>query len=169
LPLVDLTADEEPTSIRNFILVYAHRFSPTEVQKTVEFARRQGKPLISAGFCLDWCDRSMVASPLQFLGLIRAADYVITNTFHGTAFSIIYRKAFGAFISNKIKVQSLLNDFGLAERALDEHSDIQEVVCSDYDRAALTAVLVERRATSLAYLEGALAGDHGDHHASVAA
>lgn len=166
--LVDLTADEEPTSLRNFILVYAYRFSPSEVQATVEFARRQGKPLISAGFCHDWCDSSIVASPLQFLGLIHVADYVITNTFHGTVFSIIYRKAFGTFTSNKIKVQSLLNDLGLAGRALDEHADIQEVVCSDYDRAALTAVLAERRATSLAYLEGALAGDHSDHASVVA-
>ena len=33
-------------------------------------------------------------SPCDFLSLIKYADYVVTDSFHGTAFSIIYHKKF---------------------------------------------------------------------------
>lgn len=34
------------------------------------------------------------ASPEQFLGYIKNAEYVVTNSFHGTAFSVIFHKKF---------------------------------------------------------------------------
>src|SRR5699024_12421620 len=37
------------------------------------------------------------AGPAEFLGYIHHADYVVTNSFHAMAFSIIYQKKFLAF------------------------------------------------------------------------
>lgn len=34
------------------------------------------------------------ASVEEFLGYIKYADYVVTNSFHGTAFSVIFHKDF---------------------------------------------------------------------------
>lgn len=57
------------------------------------------------------------AGPAEFLGYIHKADYVVTNSFHGTAFSIIYQKRFMVFqhssvgerISNILKIHELEN------------------------------------------------------------
>lgn len=40
-------------------------------------------------------------SPEQFLGLIKNADFVYTNSFHGLCFSIIFNKLFGIKLLNK--------------------------------------------------------------------
>ena len=55
------------------------------------------------------------AGPAEFLGYIHGADYIITNSFHGTAFSILYEKQFlvfqhsslGTRISNLLKIHGL--------------------------------------------------------------
>lgn len=61
-----------------------------------------------------------VASPTQFLGAIDNAEYVVTDSFHGTAFSIIFHKPF--FVETNIarsgRIKNLLELSGLTDRAL---------------------------------------------------
>ena len=58
------------------------------------------------------------ASVEEFLGLVRGADYVVSNSFHGVAFSIILEKQFFAVgMGEKAnRVISLLNSVGLNDR-----------------------------------------------------
>ena len=49
------------------------------------------------------------AGPEEFLGLIKAAKIVVTNSFHATAFSIIYKKDF----------YTVMNDNDLNSRMID--------------------------------------------------
>ena len=59
-------------------------------------------------------------SPEQFLGLVQGASQVITTSFHGTVFSIQFRKPFVAFLSKKNKtddrIETLLKLTGLESR-----------------------------------------------------
>lgn len=65
----------------------------------------------------------IVAGPKEFLSLIENASLVITNSFHGTAFSIIFNKQFycvreiqnGAMVPEH-RLDGLLNMFGLSSR-----------------------------------------------------
>lgn len=61
----------------------------------------------------------------KWLALFRDAEYIITDSFHGTVFSIIFKKPFIA-IGNKARgmsrFQSLLEQFGLEERLSPELS-----------------------------------------------
>ena len=58
----------------------------------------------------------------EWLGLYENASAVVTNSFHGTVFSIIFNKPFlsvhqsGKFESQNIRIDSLLEDFGLKNR-----------------------------------------------------
>ena len=59
------------------------------------------------------------ASPEEFLGWIMNARFVVTTSFHGTAFSIIFNKAFVSIKQNKpsdLRIESLLNQFQLIDR-----------------------------------------------------
>ncbi len=59
------------------------------------------------------------ASPEEFLGWIMNARFVVTTSFHGTAFSIIFNKAFVSIKQNKpsdLRIESLLNQFQLINR-----------------------------------------------------
>lgn len=61
------------------------------------------------------------ASVGEFLGLVRGADYVVSNSFHGVAFSILFEKQFYAVgMGEKAdRVVSLLNLVGLRDRCLE--------------------------------------------------
>lgn len=62
--------------------------------------------------------------PVAFLNLIRGADFVCTDSFHGTIFSILNHKKFLTFnryddsirVSKNTRIDSLLNLLGLQER-----------------------------------------------------
>lgn len=75
-------------------------------------------------------------SPEEWLGLILHASYVITDSFHGTAFSIIYRKDFSSIIPNESKRGSRISDmldlFGLNKRLISEEMPMKALCNIDY-------------------------------------
>ena len=59
------------------------------------------------------------ASPESFLRMIKDASYIVTTTFHATAFSILFKKNFtvvSTYDSLNERVQSLLSLFDLESR-----------------------------------------------------
>ena len=54
--------------------------------------------------------------PLEFLSLIKGADAVITTSFHGTAFSIIFEKEFYSIVNSSFasRVNNILQQFELS-------------------------------------------------------
>ena len=58
----------------------------------------------------------------EWLGLYENASAVVTNSFHGTVFSLIFNKPFlsvhqtGKFEGQNVRIDSLLEDFGLKNR-----------------------------------------------------
>lgn len=82
------------------------------------------------------------AGPSEFLYLIHNAEFVITNSFHGTAFSVNYHKPFFTVLSNKKKnnarMESLLRAIDLQNRLVYEESYKSEVIDLDIDSAFST-------------------------------
>lgn len=77
-------------------------------------------------------------SPTEFLALIDNARMVITNSFHGVAYSIVYRKPFYTWRREGAgeKTVLLLEDFNLSERILGEFWDIEKFDFSiDYTKS----------------------------------
>jgi len=82
--------------------------------------------------------------PGEFLNLIRNAEYVCTDSFHGSVFSILNRKSFFTFrrfkksnsASTNTRLDSLLNLLGLQERLLTADEDVLECMRRqiDYDK-----------------------------------
>lgn len=66
------------------------------------------------------------AGPSEFLWLIHNAEFIITNSFHGTAFSVNYHKPFFTVLSDKKKnnarMESLLRTLKLQSRLVYEES-----------------------------------------------
>lgn len=63
-----------------------------------------------------WTD--YVAGPAEFLGYVHKADYVVTNSFHGVAFSMIFKKKFVVFQHSSVgeRISNLLELSGLESR-----------------------------------------------------
>lgn len=69
------------------------------------------------------CKQLFDVGPREFLGLINGAEYVVTDSFHGTAFSIIFQKRFCTYISRPTvssRIESLLIILNLIDRIIDD-------------------------------------------------
>lgn len=91
--------------------------------------------------------------PEDFLKLFKNAEYIVTNSFHGVVFSIIYRKVFFAVYENDSRKDSILNKLGLESRHITNQKQISlELI--DYTMAECR--LNEIRVESLNYIKDAL-------------
>ena len=65
-------------------------------------------------------DKQLDVDPYTFLSLIDNAEFVITNSFHGTSFSIILKKEFWTCVAegSNQRISSLLEKAGLSNRLL---------------------------------------------------
>lgn len=96
--------------------------------------------------------------PEEFVNLIRGAEYVCTDSFHGTIFSVLNHKQFLTFnrYSNQAKdsknsrIDSLCQVLGLSERRFNNH--LGEEIMKPIDYNIVDARTVEFRRESLSYI-----------------
>lgn len=95
--------------------------------------------------------------PAQFLWLFDHADYVVTNSFHGTAFAVNFNRPFISVIKRNSpqRAQTLLNNVGLSERLLTDISQVDKLP-NKIDWASVNAKLNNLRSDSKEYLINAI-------------
>lgn len=92
----------------------------------------------------------------QWLGYIKNAECVFTNSFHCCCLSIIFGKNFFAGLRNGDKVDTVLSTFGLENRRFDMDTDILGNDPGDIDYEKVHARLAEKRKESGDWLLEAL-------------
>ena len=92
----------------NYILVYAYNLNKDEINFVKDYAKKNNLKCISIGYRQKWCDENLIdVGPFEWLSFFKNASYVVTSTYHGTIFSIIYKKLFYVSINSKIKSRVL--------------------------------------------------------------
>lgn len=90
-------------SKEKYIFIYTVMDSKNTVPYAVELAKKKGYKIIFLHGTIDTgkeadygydIEHLYSVAPDEFLNYIYHADYVITNSFHGTVFSIVYKKKF---------------------------------------------------------------------------
>lgn len=126
---------------------YAKIASPRLIKRKYAFLYTIGEARNLREFVADFCrDNGLVlvdskkslvffrySNPKDFLSFVIHADYVFTNSFHGTAFSIIFKKNFATEIHTKggcnDRSGDLLDKLGLMNRDIDTNNfDIQQEI-----------------------------------------
>ncbi len=100
-------------------------------------------------------------SPAKLLELYKNATAVCTNSFHGTAFSIVYEKPFLVIpsTSRNERIDSLLKTLGLSSQMVSNFSQLEEISVEGalkYDMNKVSSLLNEERKKSLTFLQKAL-------------
>lgn len=90
--------------------------------------------------------------PEEYVDLFSNAEFVISTSFHGVAFSIVFNKQFYALGmgNNSSRVQSLLNKLGISNRLIERISDVNFDDQIDY--AQVNEILNVEKENSLKYL-----------------
>lgn len=98
----------------------------------------------------------------QWLRGFAEADYILTDSFHGCVFSILFKKQFVS-LGNKIRgtnrFESLLKKFGLEDRMLDVnlYEDIMTLLfCRTINYENVSNILNEERKRSYNFLKNAI-------------
>lgn len=148
----------EKKDIENYIILYSYesrKYSLKEQKLITDFAKKNGKQLITIGKKQDWIKKHINATPFEFLGYIKNADFVLTDTFHGTVFSLKYNVNFATIIreSNKQKLEDLLKKFELQERKIENLEDLDQYFINSIDFAKTNEILLKEMEKTNLYLE----------------
>lgn len=112
------------------------------------------------GFVDLWSHKSLVQGHYtveEWLGYIRDAKYVITNSFHATVFSILFHKQF-VVLNNKSggsdRISTLLNYLGLQYLFVSTtNKDIYKALGAQIDYQHVDRLLANLRDGSLSFLK----------------
>lgn len=106
------------------------------------------------------CDRSFrrykCLSPVEFVSLFSRAQYIVTDSFHGTVFSILFEKKFAYYRdqskdNRNVRILNLLDSLGINNRCKDIVEDVLKVV-EEIDYSSVNAKLEVQREISRNYL-----------------
>ena len=106
----------------------------------------------------DRYGRRGTAGPEEFLSLLKGAKFLVTNSFHGIALSLLMHKQFFVYENGGVmsRIDSLLDLVGLQTRKVKMVADIDPDFNVAYD--SVDAHLAAARADSLEFLRHALNG-----------
>ena len=103
--------------------------------------------------------------PSRYLGYFKNAEYVITDSFHGTAFSLIFGRRFIPISlstdpekNTSVRMIDLLDSIGLRNRFVESYDEkhINSLIKSDIDWSSVASSFLALRQNSINFLKGAL-------------
>lgn len=150
---------------KGYILAYVIHKDKFISQVIDEFAKLMKKPVIQVGGFAKKCNSKefpRAAGPAEFLTLLDNADFVVTSSFHGTAFAHIFNKQFAVVMphGNTLRLENILETAGTNDRVVKNIEDINNMLkLIDYNR--VNEKLNQKREESMMYLKEVL-GQMGD-------
>ena len=136
-----------------YILIYQLHDNKKMNNYAIELKKKLGYSLIRISPSIAHIIRCgkliYLPSPDKFLGLIKNASYILTDSFHATAFSLVFKKNFTIINAGKTntRIESLLELFGLENRMINSYSDFSQI--HDYiDYEHVKSILKNEREAS---------------------
>ena len=114
--------------------------------------------IIAVGMPQMWIKNFYAASPFELLKIFRNAEFVITDTFHGTIFSARYADNFAVIVreSNKNKLGDLIERLELQDHVVNNVKELEDKFALTHDKVKLNALLKCEYERALGYLEANL-------------
>jgi hypothetical protein len=147
----------------NYVLIYKLSKNDEMSKNAYQFAEKMGKEVIEITYRFPYkqmfTKKHRILSSLSisdFISLFLYADYVFTNSFHGTAFSIIFNRLFYVYFINDKKsnrIEYLLNKLNLLERYV-PFIDIDNAKNIDYQ--LINKIIAEKKEESLNFIRNAV-------------
>lgn len=150
IPNINITDD--------YVLIYGYdnRINDEQEINTIKkFAKERNLKTIGVGFYQRWCDENLVVDAFELLSYVKNAKYIITDTFHGSIFSIKYNKKFATIIrdSNKEKLYDLLDRFGVVDRQVEKIEDLSLIIEKDINYLNINNFISDETQKSIQYLK----------------
>lgn len=148
---------------QDYVLIYQLNSSRAFDRYAEQAAERLGKKLVRICTRYDQILKNGRPVPVptveQWISLFFYADFVITDSFHGTVFSILFQKEFVNLYPPLFseRLDSLLSMFGIEERHISDCSRF-DILDKRIDYRRVNEILDEKRKESLEFIDEILAG-----------
>lgn len=151
-----------------YILLYSLQEAPSIYRRARDLAEKTGLPILNLGARVNpWKHpgRQVCSSPAGYVSLFSQAEYVVTNSFHGTVFSTIFKRSFfscaleGARASRNVRMIDFLANMGLSDRFFEadrvlESDDLR--IAQAVDWATVDGELYSLQQASVEFLQRSL-------------
>lgn len=143
----------------SYLLLYTRRYNPKMEEFAEKLAKENGWKIVEISLRATNAEKGHImrydAGVEEFLSLVKGAEYVVTNSFHGAIFAIQMHRKFSVFSREQadVKIDELLGLLGLMERKMVTGEEYME---SEIDYEAVEGILSEKRKESMNYLIAAL-------------
>ena len=137
--------------------IFVYDFDGNELIKEVALKLAKEKNLkIYTVFKSDYSDKLIKnMGPIDFISYIKNAEFVISNSFHGTAFSIIFEKQFVVVNRNEAintRMRDLLSILKIKNRLISENYNFNNLI-KDVNYKEVNKYVNERLEISKMYLD----------------
>jgi len=143
---------------KKYLLCYNLENSPIIDKLAETISKEQGirrvniTGTIQTTFCADTVD---TAGPIEFLSLFSDASYILTSSFHGVVFSIIFNKMFCFHSSTETeRITSLLRACHLEDRFIDNSNT--DIIYKQIDYQKVGTLLDDMIKSSKEYIDTCL-------------
>lgn len=113
---------QKTSNSNKYLLLYDFQLNDPEVKKiALKISKSRGLKIYAIYSTPDYADKILKnVGPIEFLSLIANADFVVSTSFHATAFSVIFEKEFYCLAQKGEGNESRMRDFcesiGLLQR-----------------------------------------------------
>lgn len=151
----------QSVDLKDYMIVYTYPnriTDPIEIKAIQSYAKSKGLQIISIGHYFPWCDKTIVPHPFEVLAYFRDAKCIVTDTFHGSVFSIKYNKQFCTIVRgmNSNKLTYLLEQFGLFNRIVNDLDRLPVIMDTPIDYAPVNEKIKQEQEFSINYLKNNL-------------
>lgn len=157
---------------KDYILCYFLGATKEHKQLARKFADKNNLKLVSilstesvSDIDISYADEVITGKgPEDFINLIRESKYVLTDSFHGVAFSIINNKQFYVFYRTRVgsknsrnsRIDNILKMWNLENRLVLNDASIDDFTTKEIDYGKVNALLEKKRSYSINFLIDAL-------------
>lgn len=153
---------------RQYIFCYILREDHSYKNAIIKYGKRMGLPIYGISACKNdysWMNQfsQREIGPKEFLGLIENAHTVITDSYHGTIFSLLFHKRFISIqrfseteaLCQNSRIEQLKAYFPIESNVV-QCSETTDLTYKDIDWSSFESKLVKLRANSTNFLKESL-------------
>ncbi len=151
------------TPKEKYIILYAYngRITKKEAKIIKDICKKLEFKIYAIGGAQPFADKMVNGTPFEILAYFKNAEFIITDTFHGSIFSIINKKRFytlvrksnGESYGNEEKLTFLLKSLGLTNRIINSPEDIKDMDNDDINYDKVFNIVEKERKKTIDYLK----------------
>ena len=150
-----------------YAFLYMLTYNENYINFAIHDAAKRGLRLITVSNeprLIAFTDKVVEAGPSEFISLIKYADFVYSDSFHGTVFSLLYHKKFVTFrrfqpdsaTNQNSRLENLFNILDIQGTFLGEKECEAGVIPLAYDKNSVDEKIEKYRKLSVEYLNNSI-------------